>query len=101
LQSAIIKFRITPREKDRLANVARSADMTVSALMRRTAVVAAAGRPLDRQARLNIAAMRSAANLVSAAIDELRSDPSVASIRLREAASELHRIAVRQLDASR
>lgn len=101
MQSVIIKFRTTPREKDRLANVARSADMTVSALMRRTAVVAAAGRPVNRQAKLDIAALRSAANAVHAAIDELRSDPSVATIRLREAASELHRIAVRQLDASR
>jgi hypothetical protein len=71
----------------------------MSALLRRSAMIAAAGRPLDRNARLDIAAMRAAANALLAAIDDIGVEPMKVADRLRQAACELHRIAVRQLDA--
>lgn len=101
MQSAIVKFRLTPAQKARLTNAAESADTSMSALLRRSAMIAAAGRPLDRNARLDIAAMRAAANALQAAIDDIGADPTKVADRLRQAARELHRIAVRQLDTRR
>jgi hypothetical protein len=71
VQSAVVKFRLTPAQKARLTNAAESADTSMSALLRRSAMIAAAGRPLDRNARLDIAAMRAAANALLSAIDDI------------------------------
>lgn len=101
MQSAIVKFKLPPADKARLINAAESADTSMSALLRRSAMIAAAGRPLDRNARLDIAAMRAAANALKAAIDDIGPEPTEVTDRLRQAACELHRIAVRQLDIRR
>jgi hypothetical protein len=101
VQSAIVKFKLPPADKARLINAAESADTSMSALLRRSAMIAAAGRPLDRNARLDIAAMRAAANALKAAIDDIGPEPTEVTDRLRQAACELHRIAVRQLDIRR
>ena len=101
MQSAIVKFKLPPADKARLINAAESADTSMSALLRRSAMIAAAGRPLDRNARLDIAAMRAAANALKAAIDDIGPEPTEVTDRLRQAACELHRIAVRQLDMRR
>jgi transposase-like protein len=101
VQSAVVKFKMTPTEKARLINAAENADTSMSALLRRMAMIAVAGRPLDRNARLEIAAMRAAANALKAAIDNLGAEPTEVTDRLRQAACELHRIAVRQLDIRR
>jgi len=45
--------------------------------------------------------MRAAANALKAAIDDIGSEPTEVTDRLRQAACELHRIAVRQLDIRR
>jgi len=101
VQSAVVKFKLTPAQKARLINAAESADTSMSALLRRSAMIAAAGRPLDRNTRLDIAAMRAAANALKAAIDDIGAEPTEIADRLRQAACELHRIAVRQLDTRR
>jgi len=96
-----VKFKLTPAQKARLINAAENADTSMSALLRRSAMIATAGRPLDRNARLDIAAMRAAANALKAAIDDIGAEPTEVADRLRQAACELHRIAVRQLDIRR
>jgi hypothetical protein len=101
VQSAVVKFKLPPADKARLISAAENADTSMSALLRRSALVAAAGRPLDRNARLDIAAMRAAANALKAAIDDIGSEPTEIADRLRQAACELHRIAVRQLEIRR
>ena len=101
MQSAVVKFKLTPAQKARLINAAESADTSMSALLRRLAMIAAAGRPLDRNTRLDVAAMRAAANALKAAIDDIGAEPPEIADRLRQAACELHRIAVRQLDIRR
>jgi hypothetical protein len=101
VQSAVVKFKLTPAQKARLINAAENADTSMSALLRRSAMIATAGRPLDRNARLDIAAMRTAANALKAAIDDIGAEPTEVADRLRQAACELHRIAVRQLDIRR
>jgi hypothetical protein len=101
VQSAVVKFKLTPAQKARLINAAASADTSMSALLRRSAMIAAAGRPLDRNTRLDIAAMRAAANALKAVIDDIGTEPTEIADRLRQAACELHRIAVRQLDIRR
>ena len=101
VQSAVVKFKLTPAQKARLINAAESADTSMSALLRRLAMIAAAGRPLDRNTRLDVAAMRAAANALKAAIDDIGAEPPEIADRLRQAACELHRIAVRQLDIRR
>ena len=101
MQSAVVKFKLTPAQKARLINAAASADTSMSALLRRSAMIAAAGRPLDRNTRLDIAAMRAAANALKAVIDDIGTEPTEIADRLRQAACELHRIAVRQLDIRR
>jgi hypothetical protein len=45
--------------------------------------------------------MRAAANALKAAIDDIGAEPTEVIDRLRQAACELHRIAVRQLDIRR
>jgi hypothetical protein len=101
VQSAVVKFKLTPAQKARLINAAESADTSMSALLRRSAMIVAAGRSLDRDTRLDIAAMRAAANALKAAIDDIGAEPTEVADRLRQAACELHRIAVRQLDIRR
>jgi hypothetical protein len=101
VQSAVVKFKLSPAEKARLINAAESADTSMSALLRRSAMIVAAGRSLDRDTRLDIAAMRAAANALKAAIDDIGAEPTEVADRLRQAACELHRIAVRQLDIGR
>ena len=92
---------MTPAQKARLINAAESADTSMSALLRRSAMIVAEGRSLDRDTRLDIAAMRAAANALKAAIDDIGAEPTEIAERLRQAACELHRIAVRQLDIRR
>jgi hypothetical protein len=101
VQSAVVKFKLSPAEKARLINAAESADTSMSALLRRSAMIVAAGRSLDRDTRLDIAAMRAAGNALKAAIDDIGAEPTEVADRLRQAACELHRIAVRQLDIGR
>jgi hypothetical protein len=101
VQSAVVKFKLTPAQKARLINAAESADTSMSALLRRSVMMVAAGRYLDRDTRLDIAAMRAAANALKAAIDGIGAEPTEVTERLRQAACELHRIAVRQLDIRR
>jgi hypothetical protein len=101
VQSAVVKFKLTPAQKAQLINTAENADTSMSALLRRMAIVAIAGRPLDRNTRLEIAAMRAAANALNAAIGDIGGEPTEVVDRLRQAAAELHRIAVRQLDVRR
>jgi hypothetical protein len=101
VQSAVVKFRLTQAQKARLTNAAESANTSMSALLRRSVMIAAAGRPLDRNTRLDIAAMRAAANALQAAIDDPGTEPTEVADRLRQAACDLHRIAVRQLDIRR
>jgi hypothetical protein len=96
---SVVKFKMKPTEKARLINAAENADTSMSALLRRMAMIAIAGRPLDRNARLEIAAMRAAANVLKGLIDEIGAEPTDVADRLRQAACELHRIAVRQLDS--
>src|ERR1700737_895582 len=101
MQSAVVKFRLTQAQKARLTSAAESADTSMSALLRRSVMIAAAGRPLDRNARLDIATRRAAANAWQAAIDDRGTEPMKVADRLRQAACDLHRIAVRQLDLRR
>lgn len=101
MQSAVVKFKLTPAQKARLMNAAENADTSMSALLRRSAMIVAAGRSLDRNTRLDVAAMRAAANALKAAIDDIGAEPPEIADRLRQAACELHRIAVRQLDIRR
>jgi hypothetical protein len=102
VQSAVVKFKLKPAEKARLIKAAENADTSMSALLRRSVMMVAAGRSLDRDTRLEIAAMRAAANALKAAIDGLGAEPPPElAERLRQAACELHRIAVRQLDIRR
>jgi len=101
VQSAVVKFKLTPAQKARLMNAAENADTSMSALLRRSAMIVAAGRSLDRNTRLDVAAMRAAANALKAAIDDIGAEPPEIADRLRQAACELHRIAVRQLDIRR
>jgi hypothetical protein len=100
VQLAVVKFKLTPAQKARRVNAAENADTSMSALLRRSAMIVAAGS-LDRDTRLNIAAMRAAANALMAAIDDIGAEPTEVAGRLRQAACELHRIAVRQLDIRR
>lgn len=101
MQDEFIKFRVRSDEKQRLTAYARDCDISVSALLRRAATTATAGRALGHNARLDLAAMRHAANALKAAIDDVSDDPAEAASRMRQAAVELHRIAMRQLDISR
>ncbi len=101
MQDEFIKFRVKPDEKQRLAAFAKDSDTSVSALLRRAANNAAAGRRLTHNAKVDIVAMRSAANALKAAIDDIGLEPSGPAARLHQAATDLHRIAARQLDASR
>jgi hypothetical protein len=101
VQSAVVKFKLTPAQKARLVNAAENADTSMSALLRRSAMIVAAGRFLDRNTRLDVAAMRAAANALKAAIDDIGAEPTEIADRLRQAACELHRLAVRQLDIRR
>lgn len=101
MQNEFIKFRVRPDEKQRLATFARNCDTSVSALLRRAAMATMTRRTLGRDARLDLAAMRRAANALQAAIDDVGTEASEAATRMRHAAIELHRIAVRQLDLRR
>ena len=101
MQSEVVKFRLTPAQKNCLTAAATHADMTVSSMVRRAALAAAEGRILGRNARIDTVAMRSAANELAAAIDAATRDPDTGMMRVRAAAAELHRLAARQLAAAR
>jgi hypothetical protein len=97
----MVKFRLTAAVKARLTAVAQNSDTSVSAILRRAALAVATGRPIDRSFRSDAAAMRIAANALSAAIDQPSDGPADTLNNLRIAASELHRIAMRHLAGMR
>lgn len=101
VQSEVVKFRLTPAQKNCLTAAATHADTTVSSMVRRAALAAAEGRILGRNVRIDTVAMRSAANELAAAIDATTGDPDPGMMRVRAAAAELHRLAARQLAAPR
>jgi uncharacterized protein (DUF1778 family) len=101
VQSEVVKFRLTPAQKNCLTAAATQADTTVSSMVRRAALAAAEGRILGRNVRIDTVAMRSAANELAAAIDATAGDPDTGMMRVRAAAAELHRLAARQLAAAR
>lgn len=97
VQSAFIKFRIEPAQKERLATFARETDTPLSMVVRRAALAVADGRPVVRNVRIDLVAIRMAANELVAAVDATAADPNAAMPRIRAAAAELHRLAARQL----
>jgi uncharacterized protein (DUF1778 family) len=101
VQSEVVKFRLTPAQKNCLTAAATQADTTVSSMVRRAALAAAEGRILGRNVRIDTVAMRSAANELAVAIDATTGDPDTGMKRVRAAAAELHRLAARQLAAAR
>jgi hypothetical protein len=97
LQSQFVKFRIRPDQKLKLAQAAAAGDTSVSAIVRRAALAIAEGRTFNSGGRTDLAAMRSAANELAAAVQATHADPDVSMARIRAAADELHRLAARQL----
>jgi predicted transcriptional regulator len=95
LQSQFVKFRIRPDLKNRLQAVAKDADTSVSAIVRRAALAIAEGRMLKAANVVDFVAMRLAANELTAAVDATAADPDGAAVRIRAAAVELHRLAKR------
>lgn len=97
MQSQFVKFRIRPDQKLKLAQAAAAGDTSVSAIVRRPALAIAEGRTFNSGGRTDLAAMRSAANELAAAVQATHADPDVSMARIRAAADELHRLAARQL----
>jgi uncharacterized protein (DUF1778 family) len=101
VQSEVVKFRLTAAQKNCLTAAADNADTSLSSLVRRAALAVAEGRIPSRGVRIDMVAMRSAANELAAAVDATAGDPDTAMKRIRAAAAELHRLAARQLVAAR
>jgi hypothetical protein len=97
VQDEIVRFRLKAAVKARLTAAAQNSDTSVSAILRRAAIAVATGRSLDPSFRSDLVAMRSAANALSAAIEQTSGGSPETLKNLRIAASELHRIAMRQL----
>jgi len=101
LQTEFVKFRLRPDQKARLMQVAADGDTSVSAILRRAALTVAAGRSIGGSRRCDLVAMRVAANELVAAVEATAVDPDGTMARIRAAAKELHRLAARQLTASK
>lgn len=100
-QNELIRFRVTTTEKGQIASAARRAETSVSALVRRAARDAAAGRPPDRNLLADLVAIRRTANALSSIVESAEGLPPAITDHVRAAASELRRIALRHLEAQR
>lgn len=72
-QTALIKFRVTPEEKDLLVEAARVAEVTVSSLLRRAGRAVIGGRVASTSILVDLVALRTVAN----ALAVVASDPAV------------------------
>ncbi|WP_442793809.1 plasmid mobilization protein [Pannonibacter sp. SL95] len=79
-QDTIIKFRATSAEKARLHAAAERSGRTVSALLRKAASEAAAGRQIDRLLHEDLVALRRSLNTLLAD-DGMRSREALDSAR--------------------
>lgn len=97
-QSELIRFRLTTAEKQQISAAALRAETSVSALVRRAARAAAAGRLADRQLLADLVSVRRIANhLLSLAENSVSVSPALAD-KLRQAVTDLRRIVARHLE---
>jgi uncharacterized protein (DUF1778 family) len=97
-QGALIKFRLTASEKQQIADAARRAETSVSALVRRAARDAAAGRLADRNLLADLVLIRRTANSLASIADSTAGLPAELIGQVRAAATDLRRIAARHLE---
>jgi antitoxin component of RelBE/YafQ-DinJ toxin-antitoxin module len=97
-KQAVVKFRTTQLQKQRLADTASRHGLTVSSLLRRTMAYVANGLPPDGGIRADMASVRRMANLC--ALAEASLSDQEAATRLRQAVATLQRIAERHLGPS-
>lgn len=100
-QDAILKFRLTAAEKEKIASAAHQARTTLSGLARRAVCDAAAGRLVEPKALTDIVTIRRIANSLSTSIDSNGNIPTEVANLVRAAASDLRRIAARNLTMAR
>jgi hypothetical protein len=98
-QNELIRFRLTATEKEQIASAARRAETSISALVRRAARDAAAGRPADRNFCADIVTIRRTANALLSVVENARGLPADLIGHVREAATDLRRIAARHIEA--
>ena len=96
-KDSCIKFRATRAQKDEIEKAAVRAGETVSVMLRRTALLIAAGRSDNRTIRSDMAKVRQAANLFASLANEGRTLDTEAARKARRAADEIHSIASRHL----
>jgi hypothetical protein len=97
MQSALIKFRVTPGEKQSFIDAARHADVSVSDLLRRSGRAFASGRIASRSILVDLVTVRSAANALASVAADPAVDASQIAVIAKNTAEVLRAIAARHL----
>jgi hypothetical protein len=96
-QTALIKFRVTPGEKQSFVDAARVAEMSVSSLLRRAGRAVISGRVASRSILVDLVAVRAAANALAVVATDPAADRAHVANTAKNIADVLREIAARHL----